>query len=48
MHNEFNLTLTREGTNVRVTVTYNAVFSAFERALAGLECSSSKEFRRSA
>ena len=34
--NSRNLTLTREGTNVRVTVTYNALFSAFERALAGL------------
>ena len=34
--NSRNLTLTREGGNVRVTVTYNAVFSAFERALAGL------------
>jgi hypothetical protein len=34
--NSRNLTLTREGTNVRVRVTYNVVFSAFERALAGL------------
>jgi hypothetical protein len=34
--NSRNLTLTREGTNVRVAVTYNAVFSAFERNLAGL------------
>jgi len=34
--NSRNLTLTREGGNVRVTVTYNAVFSAFERNLAGL------------
>lgn len=34
--NNRNLTLTREGGNVRVTVTYNVVFSAFERALAGL------------
>lgn len=31
-----NLTLTREGGNIRLTVTYNAVFSAFERNLAGL------------
>jgi hypothetical protein len=34
--NSRNLTLTREGGNVRVTVTYNVVFSAFERNLAGL------------
>lgn len=34
--NSRNLTLTREGANVRVTVTYNVVFSAFERNLAGL------------
>lgn len=34
--NSRNLTLTREGGNVRVTVTYNALFSAFERALANL------------
>lgn len=35
--NSRNLTLTREaGGNVRVTVTYNAIFSAFERNLAGL------------
>jgi hypothetical protein len=34
--NSRNLTLTREGGNVRVTVTYNAVFSVFERNLAGL------------
>jgi|SRR5688572_27482057 hypothetical protein len=34
--NSRNLTLTREGTNVRVTVTYNALFSAFERNLANL------------
>ena len=34
--NSRNLTLTREGGNVRVNVTYNVVFSAFERNLAGL------------
>ena len=34
--NSRNLTLTREGGNVRVRVTYNVVFSAFERNLAGL------------
>jgi hypothetical protein len=34
--NNRDLTLTREGANVRVVVTYNAVFSAFERNLAGL------------
>jgi len=34
--NSRNLTLTREGSNVRVTVTYNVVFSSFERNLAGL------------
>ena len=34
--NSRNLTLNREGANVRVTVTYNAVFSPFERALVGL------------
>lgn len=34
--NSRNLTLTREGGNVRIRVTYNAVFSAFERNLAGL------------
>ena len=34
--NSRNLTLIREGGNVRVRVTYNVVFSAFERNLAGL------------
>jgi len=34
--NSQNLTLIREGANVRVRVTYNVVFSAFERNLAGL------------
>ena len=34
--NSRNLTLIREGANVRVRVNYNVVFSAFERNLAGL------------
>lgn len=34
--NNRNLTLTREGANVRLNVTYNVVFNALERALAGL------------
>jgi len=34
--NSQNLTLIREGANVRVRVTYNVVFTAFERNLAGL------------
>jgi len=31
-----NLTLTKAGANVKLTVTYKAVFSVFERRLAGL------------
>ena len=34
--NSRNLTLIREGANVRVRVTYNVTFTAFERSLAGL------------
>ena len=34
--NSQNLTLIREGGNVRVRVTYNVVFTAFERNLSGL------------
>ena len=34
--NSRNLTLTRENANVRVTVTYNVVFTAFERNLAAM------------
>src|ERR1044071_4265694 len=34
--NTRQLTLTREGANVRINVRYNAVFSVFERHLAGL------------
>ena len=34
--NTHQLTLTRSGGNVKVNVRYNAVFSAFERHLAGL------------
>ena len=34
--NTHRLTLTRAGANVKVNVRYNAVFSAFERHLAGL------------
>ena len=34
--NNRNLTLTQQGSNVKVKVTYNAVFTEFERHLAGL------------
>lgn len=34
--NSLSLTLTTVGDNVTITITYNAVFTAFERQLAGL------------
>jgi|SRR5688572_16863336 len=34
--NSRNLTITPDGANFRLTVTYNALFSTFERNLAGL------------